>query len=139
MHAPPDLIVRGLALDSRKVEEGFLFFALPGEKEDGGEFIAEAKARGAVCAVCEHPPETEIPYILVPDAHKALALCAAVWYGTPAGKLTVVGVTGTNGKTTTTYLIKQLLERTKGAKVGLIGTNQNLISDKTIPTDRPTR
>ena len=51
MHAPPDLIVRGLALDSRKVEEGFLFFALPGEKEDGGEFIAEAKARGAACAV----------------------------------------------------------------------------------------
>lgn len=138
MHAPPDLIVRGLALDSRKVEEGFLFFALPGEKEDGGEFIAEAKARGAACAVCEHPPETEIPYILVPDAHKALALCAAVWYGTPAGKLTVVGVTGTNGKTTTTYLTKQLLERTKGAKVGLIGTNQNLISDKTIPTDRTT-
>ena len=138
MHAPPDLIVSGLALDSRKVEEGFLFFALPGEKEDGGEFIAEAKARGAACAVCEHPPETEIPYILVPDAHKALALCAAVWYGTPAGKLTVVGVTGTNGKTTTTYLIKQLLERTKGAKVGLIGTNQNLISDKTIPTDRTT-
>ena len=138
MHAPPDLIVRGLALDSRKAEEGFLFFALPGEKEDGGEFIAEAKARGAACAVCEHPPETEIPYILVPDAHKALALCAAVWYGTPAGKLTVVGVTGTNGKTTTTYLIKQLLERTKGAKVGLIGTNQNLISDKTIPTDRTT-
>ena len=133
MHAPPDLIVSGLALDSRKVKEGFLFFALPGEKEDGGEFIAEAKARGAACAVCEHPPETEIPYILVPDAHKALALCAAVWYGTPAGKLTVVGVTGTNGKTTTTYLIKQLLERTKGAKVGLIGTNQNLISDKTIP------
>ena len=79
MHAPPDLIVRGLALDSRKVEEGFLFFALPGEKEDGGEFIAEAKAHGAACAVCEHPPETEIPYILVPDAHKALALCAAVW------------------------------------------------------------
>lgn len=138
MHAPPDLIVRGLALDSRKVEEGFLFFALPGEKEDGGEFIAEAKARGAACAVCEHPPETEIPYILVPDAHKALALCAAVWYGTPAGKLTVVGVTGTNGKTTTTYLIKQLLECTKVAKVGLIGTNQNLISDKTIPTDRTT-
>ena len=138
MHAPPDLIVSGLALDSRKVEEGFLFFALPGEMEDGGEFIAEAKARGAACAVCEHPPETEIPYILVPDAHKALALCAAVWYGTPAGKLTVVGVTGTNGKTTTTYLIKQLLERTKGTRVGLIGTNQNLISDKTIPTDRTT-
>ena len=138
MHAPPDLVVRGLALDSRKVEEGFLFFALPGEKEDGGEFIAEAKARGAACAVCEHPPETEIPYILVPDAHKALALCAAVWYGTPAGKLTVVGVTGTNGKTTTTCLIKQLLERTKGAKVGLIGTNQNLIGESAVPAERTT-
>ena len=138
MHAPPDLIVSGLALDSRKVEEGFLFFALPGEKEDGGEFIAEAKARGAACAVCEHPPETEIPYILVPDAHKALALCAAVWYGTPAGKLTVVGVTGTNGKTTTTCLIKQLLERTKGAKVGLIGTNQNLIGECAVPAERTT-
>ena len=138
MHAPPDLIVSGLALDSRKVKEGFLFFALPGEKEDGGEFIAEAKARGAACAVCEHPPETEIPYILVPDAHKALALCAAVWYGTPAGKLTVVGVTGTNGKTTTTCLIKQLLERTKGAKVGLIGTNQNLIGESAVPAERTT-
>ena len=79
MHAPPDLIVRGLALDSRKVEEGFLFFALPGEKEDGGEFIAEAKARGATCAVCEHPPETEIPYILVPDADETDLHSEAVW------------------------------------------------------------
>ena len=68
----------GLALDSRRVSAGTLFFALPGEKEDGGDFIAEAMARGAVCAVCEQPPETEIPYILVPDAHKALALCAEI-------------------------------------------------------------
>lgn len=128
----------GLALDSRRVSAGTLFFALPGEKEDGGDFIAEAMARGAVCAVCEQPPEGERPYILVPDAHKALALCAAVWYGTPAGKMTLVGVTGTNGKTTTTYLIKQLLEKTLCVKVGLIGTNQNLIGDKVVPTDRTT-
>ena len=60
MHAPPDLIVSGLALDSREVKPGTLFFALPGEKEDGGDFIAEAMTRGAACAVCEHPPETEI-------------------------------------------------------------------------------
>ncbi len=138
MHAPPDLTVSGLTLDSRKVEEGFLFFALPGEKEDGGDFIAEARARGAACAVCEKPPGTEIPYILVPDAHEALALCAAVWYGTPAGKMTLVGVTGTNGKTTVTCLIKQLLERTCGAKVGLIGTNQNLIGSEVLPADRTT-
>ena len=138
VRAPQDLTISGLALDSRETGEGTLFFALPGEKEDGGDYIAEAKARGAACAVCEQPPETEIPYILVPDAHKALALCAAVWYGTPAGKLTVVGVTGTNGKTTTTCLIKQLLERTKGAKVGLIGTNQNLIGEKVLPAHRTT-
>ena len=138
VRAPQDLTIGGLALDSRETGEGTLFFALPGEKEDGGDYIAEAKARGAVCAVCEQPPETEIPYILVPDAHKALALCAAVWYGTPAGKLTVVGVTGTNGKTTTTCLIKQLLERTKGAKVGLIGTNQNLIGESAVPAERTT-
>ena len=138
VRAPQDLTIGGLALDSRETGEGTLFFALPGEKEDGGDYIAEAKERGAVCAVCEQPPETEIPYILVPDAHKALALCAAVWYGTPAGKLTVVGVTGTNGKTTTTRLIKQLLERTKGAKVGLIGTNQNLIGESAVPAERTT-
>ena len=116
-------MIGALALDSREVKEKTLFFALPGEKKDGGDYIAEAKAHGAVCAVCERTPEEDLPYILVPDAHKALALCAAVWYGTPAGKIRLVGVTGTNGKTTTTYLIKQLLEKTLCAKVGLIGTN----------------
>ncbi len=138
VHAPLGLVLSGLALDSREVKPGTLFFALPGEKEDGGDFIAEAMTRGAVCAVCERPPEGDIPHILVPDAHKALALCAAVWYGTPAGKMTLVGVTGTNGKTTTTYLIKQILEKTLSAKVGLIGTNQNLIGDEMVPTDRTT-
>ena len=138
VRAPQDLTIGGLALDSRETGEGTLFFALPGEKEDGGDFIAEAMTRGAVCVVCERPPEGDIPHILVPDAHKALALCAAVWYGTPAGKMTLVGVTGTNGKTTTTYLIKQILEKTLSAKVGLIGTNQNLIGDEMVPTDRTT-
>ena len=131
-------MIGALALDSREVKEKTLFFALPGEKENGGDYIAEAKARGAVCAVCERTPEEELPYILVPDAHKALALCAAVWYGTPAGKLRLVGVTGTNGKTTTTYLIKQLLEKTLCVKVGLIGTNQNLIGTEALPTERTT-
>ena len=72
VRAPQDLTIGGLALDSRETGEGTLFFALPGEKEDGGDYIAEAKARGAACAVCEQPPETEIPYILVPDAHKEI-------------------------------------------------------------------
>lgn len=131
-------MIGALALDSREVKEQTLFFALPGEKEDGGDYIAAAKARGAVCAVCERAPEEDLPYILVPDAHKALALCAAVWYGTPAGKLRLVGVTGTNGKTTTTYLIKQLLEKTLCVKVGLIGTNQNLIGSEALIAERTT-
>ena len=131
-------MIGALALDSREVKEKTLFFALPGEKENGGDYIAEAKEPGAVCPVCERTPEEALPYILVPDAHKALALCAAVWYGTPAGKLRLVGVTGTNGKTTTTYLIKQLLEKTLCVKVGLIGTNQNLIGTEALPTERTT-
>lgn len=76
--------------------------------------------------------------MLVKDAHEALALCAAVWYGTPAERLKVVGVTGTNGKTTTTELIRQLLEKTLGAKVGLIGTNRNMIASRVLPAERTT-
>ena len=138
LRAPQDLEIASLALDSRAAEAGSLFFAVPGEREDGYGHIAEAFARGAVCAVCERPPEEGVACVLVPDVHEALALCAAVWYGTPAGKLTVIGVTGTNGKTTTTYLVKQLLEKTLSARVGLIGTNCNMIGGTIIPTDRTT-
>ena len=79
-----------------------------------------------------------MPCVLVPDAHEAAAKLAAKWYGEPSKHMTVVGVTGTNGKTTTTYLIKQLLERCRGAKVGLIGTNQNMIGDTILPAERTT-
>ena len=120
------------------MRRGALFAALRGEREDGGRFLADAVRNGAVCALCEAPPDTELPYVLVPDARYALARMAAVWYGNPAGKMKVVGVTGTNGKTTTTYLIKQLLEKTAGAKVGLVGTNQNMIGDEALPAERTT-
>ena len=120
------------------MRRGALFAALRGEKEDGGRFLADAARNGAVCALCESPPDAKLPYVLVPDARFALARMAAVWYGDPAGKMKVVGVTGTNGKTTTTYLIKQLLERTVGAKVGLVGTNQNMIGSEALPAERTT-
>ena len=129
--------IHDLTLDSRTAGEGSLFLALHGVREDGADYAKEAAARGAVCVVTEHAAEG-VPCVLVPDAHEAAAKLAARWYGEPAGRMTVVGVTGTNGKTTTTYLLKQLLERCLGAKVGLIGTNQNMIGDAVLPAERTT-
>ena len=129
--------IHDLTLDSRTAGEGSLFLALHGAREDGADYAKEAAARGAVCVVTEHAAEG-VPCVLVPDAHEAAAKLAARWYGDPAGRMTVVGVTGTNGKTTTTYLLKQLLERCLGAKVGLIGTNQNMIGDAVLPAERTT-
>ena len=129
--------IHDLTLDSRAAGEGSLFLALHGAREDGADYAKEAAARGAVCVVTEHAAEG-MPCVLVPDAHEAAAKLAARWYGEPAGRMTVVGVTGTNGKTTTTYLLKQLLERCLGAKVGLIGTNQNMIGDAVLSAERTT-
>ncbi len=127
-----------LVSDSREAVPGALFAALRGDKEDGERFIADARRNGALCALCESAPEDGFPCVLVPDARDALARMAAVWYGNPAEKLKTVGVTGTNGKTTTTCLIKQILEKTAGAKVGLIGTNQNMIGGEVLPAERTT-
>ena len=90
--------------------------------------------------VCERPPEdSSVPYVLVENSRRALAVMAANYYGHPADSMTMVAVTGTNGKTTTTYLLKAILEQELGAKVGLIGTNQDLIGDEVVPTERPHR
>ena len=138
LHAPSGLSVAQLTDDSRTVRPGALFAALHGEKEDGARFAAEAAARGAACILCESPPDAALPFVQVPDARYALARMAAAWYGYPAEKLVTVGVTGTNGKTTTTWLLRQLLELTLGAKTGLIGTNQNLIGEETLEASRTT-
>ena len=138
LHAPSELPVTQLTDNSRAVRPGALFAALHGAREDGARYLADARQRGAVCVLCDTPPEGDIPYILVPDTRLALAHLADAWYGQPSGKMTVIGVTGTNGKTTTTYLLKQLLERTVGAKVGLIGTNQNMIGEEVLPAERTT-
>ena len=89
--------------------------------------------------LCQKKPEnTTIPHIQVADSRRALAVVGANWFGHPAKAMTMVGVTGTNGKTTTTYLLKAILEQQMGAKVGLIGTNQNMIGNEVIPTERTT-
>ncbi|MBI4614364.1 MAG: UDP-N-acetylmuramoyl-L-alanyl-D-glutamate--2,6-diaminopimelate ligase [Planctomycetes bacterium] len=118
-----DLDIRGLADDSRKVSRGDLFFAVRGTALDGHRFVPEALDRGAQAVVCERDDclPRPVPGLVVEDSRRAMALLAHAFYGCPASKLLSVGVTGTNGKTTTTYLVREIL-REAGMRPGLIGT-----------------
>ena len=133
-----DAEITGLSYDSRTLSPGGLFAALPGYKTDGQRFIQEALDKGAAAVLCREAPEEPGPWLVAADPREALAGMAANWYGRPAEALTCVAVTGTNGKTTTTYLLKAVLEGALGAKVGLIGTNQNLIGSRALPARRTT-
>ncbi|MGN8875830.1 UDP-N-acetylmuramoyl-L-alanyl-D-glutamate--2,6-diaminopimelate ligase [Pseudoflavonifractor sp. HCP28S3_F10] len=134
----PEMEISGISYDSRTLRPGELFVALPGYRTDGHRFIRQAVEKGAALVLCEHAPEEKGPWLTVPDARAALAGVSANWFGHPARELTVIGVTGTNGKTTTTYLLKEVLERAAGARVGLIGTNQNMIGPAVLPASRTT-
>ena len=138
LHADDQLEIAGVQYDSRQVTAGDLFVAVSGFQTDGHKYIEKAAQSGAVCTVCERKPETDIPYVLVPDARAALAVLGANWYGHPADSMCMIGITGTNGKTTSTYLLKHILEKTVGAKVGLIGTIQNMIGERVLHTERTT-
>lgn len=130
--------IPSVCYDSRMTRPGGLFVAMTGYAADGHDFIAQAYQKGACAAVCERPPKDGIPYVQVRNSRRALAVIGANFYRHPADAMTMVGVTGTNGKTTTTYLVKAILEKSGGAKVGLIGTNQNLIGEQVLPTERTT-
>lgn len=130
--------ITGISYDSRKTKPGDLFVAISGFAADGHKFIPAAVAAGAVCVLCEEEPTEGVPYVRVASSRTALAQLGANWYGHPAEKMTMIGVTGTNGKTTVTYLLKSVLEQTLGAKVGLIGTIQNMVADRVIETERTT-
>lgn len=136
--AGEDLEITGIAYASADVEPGGLFVAIPGYLADGHRFIGEAMARGAAAILCRQAPEDKTPFIRVDDVRTALAVVSANFYGHPAAGMTIIGVTGTNGKTTTTFLLKAVLERAANAKVGLIGTNQNMIGDRVLPASRTT-
>ncbi len=129
--------ITSIAWDTRRMEPGALFFAIPGFQTDGGLFIDEAFSKGAAAVVCAQSVKDErcIPVL---DPRKALAQASAAWFGHPGDAMDLIAVTGTNGKTTTTYLLKEILEQVAGAKVGLIGTNQNLIGDAVLPAHRTT-
>ncbi|MEY8386460.1 UDP-N-acetylmuramoyl-L-alanyl-D-glutamate--2,6-diaminopimelate ligase [Oscillospiraceae bacterium 38-13] len=132
-----DMEISNVCWDSRQAGPGDLFVALSGYTVDGHRFIPQAMSAGAAAVLCQVPPEGEIPYVRVADSRRALAVVGGNFYGHPSEGMTMVGVTGTNGKTTTTYLLKAILEA-QGKKVGLIGTNQNMIGQEALPTERTT-
>ena len=136
--ADPELDIENVSYDSRKVTENSLFVAISGFASDGNRFIPMALSKGAVAVVTAKKPEGNVPYILVDRDRMALALLGCNFYGWPAKSMTMIGVTGTNGKTSTTLLLKQVLETCLGAKVGLIGTMANMVGDEVIPTERTT-
>lgn len=113
----------GVVYDSRRAAPGTVFVALRGQKADGAAFAPQAVARGAAVVVAETPPDSDpgVPWIVVGDARLALAQLAVAFFGHPSASLTVAGVTGTNGKTTTAYLLRAMFEAA-GLKCGLLGT-----------------
>ena len=137
--ADMEMEIPHVSYDSRATQSGDLFVAMTGFAADGHAFIGKAMAAGASAVLCQKLPEDPtVPYVRVADSRRALAEVGANFFGHPADSMTMVGVTGTNGKTTTTYLLKSILEQAAGAKVGLIGTNQNMIGEEVIPTERTT-
>src|SRR5256712_1212981 len=135
---PLDRTVESIAYDSRRVQKNGLFVALRGEKNDGHEFIGQAIEKGAAVIVAEreekHPRAT---CVVVENTRSALADLAAIFYGRPAQRLKLAAVTGTNGKTTTTFLIKHICEKA-GLRCGLIGTVRYEIGERILPAIRTT-
>ncbi len=136
--ADPELEIETIQYDSRKAAPGSLFVAVTGFAADGNRFIPMALEKGAAAVVTAKKPEGDIPYVLVPSDRLALAQLGCNFFGHPAKSMIMIGVTGTNGKTSTTLLLKQVLEKCLGAKVGLIGTMANMVGDEMIPTERTT-
>jgi UDP-N-acetylmuramoyl-L-alanyl-D-glutamate--2,6-diaminopimelate ligase len=122
VHGDTGVEVKGLAYHSAAVQEGFLFAAIRGMKDDGTRYLEDALARGARVVLLDRPLETRGPaQIVVPDVREALARLASAFYGNPSSSLTLIGITGTNGKTTTSYLLESILKE-DGKKVGVMGT-----------------
>jgi UDP-N-acetylmuramoyl-L-alanyl-D-glutamate--2,6-diaminopimelate ligase len=133
-----DAEIRDISYDSRATMPGDLFVAITGFESDGHDFICAAREKGAAAVVCQKAPDCEIPYIIVEDSRYALAIASKNYFRDPAGGMKLVGVTGTNGKTTSTMLIKHILEQAKNVNVGLVGTNKNMIKYRDLPTERTT-
>ena len=140
-----DLEIEGIESNSKKIEKGFLFVAIKGFTVDGHEFIGSAIENGAVAVVVDESCDlkalkipSNVTLIVAKDTREFLALASANFYGNPSEKFKLIGITGTKGKTTTTFMIKEILEKA-GKKVGLIGTIATYINGKKIAdSDRTT-
>src|SRR5919109_1638700 len=133
----PAVEIGGLAYDNRAVEPGTLFFCVPGFTGDGHDFAPDAVARGAAALVVARPLGLGVPEVLVDDVRAAMAVAAARFHGDPTARLPVVGITGTNGKTTTAFLVRSLLER-PGRRCGLLGTVPSVVAGRERPGVRTT-
>ncbi len=127
-----DVEIASLCVDSRKAAQGALFFCTPGLQVDAHRFAPQAVEKGAVALVVQRRLDVDVPQVLVEDVRTALSYMAAEYFGNPAEKLMMIGITGTKGKTTTSFLVKSILEAA-GIKTGLIGTVCSMIGEETIP------
>jgi UDP-N-acetylmuramoyl-L-alanyl-D-glutamate--2,6-diaminopimelate ligase len=135
--AGPDVDVTRLTFDNRLVEPGALFFCVRGFTRDGHDFAPDAVARGAVGLVVERPLGLGVPEVVVDDVRAAMAVAASRFYGEPSARLRVIGITGTNGKTTTAFLTRALLE-SAGVQCGLLGTVKSVVGGVEHPVVRTT-
>src|SRR5918999_204604 len=133
----PDVEVSGLAYSSRSVVPGTLFFCVPGFRADGHDFAPDAVARGAVALVCQRSLGLGVPEVIVNDVRAAMGPAAVRFYGDPTAELDVVGVTGTNGKTTTAFLVRHLLDA-DGRQTGLLGTVKRVVGGVEEEVERTT-
>ena len=133
----PEVEISSLAYSSQSVTPGALFFCVPGFKADGHDFAPTAVERGAAALVCQRPLDLGVPEVLVPDVRAAMGPAAARFYGDPTAELDVVGITGTNGKTTTAFLTRHLLEA-DGRSCGLLGTVKRVVGGVEEEVERTT-
>ncbi len=138
MRADPDTEISGVSYDSRETKPGDLFVAIKGFESDGHRFIPKAIEKGATAVLCQDVPAEGVPYVLTDDSRLGLALASRDFFKNPAEEMCLIGFTGTSGKTSSSYIMKHLLECKLDAKVGLIGTNGNMIGDELLHTEHTT-